>query len=130
MLNVPDPDLTIGLEISAELMGSPYPWASLGVAIAAAVVTGIIFAPLDLIRTKYVSPYSPPTLFCRLLLTAILQTYPHPYITSEAISYLTTPSASFLPLPSTPDSPNDPPFPHHTRSLTLDPFTPSLASSD
>jgi fusion and transport protein UGO1 len=56
LLNVPDPDLTTGLEMSAELIGSPYPWASLGVAIAAAVATGIILAPLDLIRTKYYLP--------------------------------------------------------------------------
>jgi fusion and transport protein UGO1 len=63
LLNVPDPDLTTGLEISAELVGSPYPWASLGAAIAAAVATGIILAPLDLIRTKYVYPL--PTLFRR-----------------------------------------------------------------
>jgi fusion and transport protein UGO1 len=55
LLNVPDPDLTTGLEMSAELIGSPYPWASLGVAIAAAVAAGLILAPLDLIRTKYAS---------------------------------------------------------------------------
>ena len=54
LLNVPDPDLTTGLEMSADLLGTPYPWASLGVAIAAAVATGLILAPLDLIRTKYV----------------------------------------------------------------------------
>ena len=54
LLNVPDPDLTTGLEMSAELLGTTYPWASLGVAIAAAVATGLILAPLDLIRTKYV----------------------------------------------------------------------------
>ena len=53
LLNVPDPDLAAGLEMSAELIGSPYPWASLCVAIAAAVATGLILAPLDLIRTKY-----------------------------------------------------------------------------
>jgi fusion and transport protein UGO1 len=78
LLNVPDPDLTTGLEISAELISSPYPWASLSVAIAAAVATGIILAPLDLIRTKYVCPCSPPTLFCKLVLIATLQTHSHP----------------------------------------------------
>ncbi len=46
LLNVPDP------EISAGLIGSTYPWASLGVAVAAAATAGIILAPLDLIRTK------------------------------------------------------------------------------
>lgn len=46
LLNVPDP------EISAGLIGSTYPWASLAVAVAAAASAGIILAPLDLIRTK------------------------------------------------------------------------------
>jgi fusion and transport protein UGO1 len=52
LLNVHDPAL--GLEASADLVASPYPWASLGVAIAAAVAAGVVLAPLDLIRTKYV----------------------------------------------------------------------------
>lgn len=38
-------------EAAAELA---YPWASLGVTIAAAVMAGLILAPLDLIRTKFV----------------------------------------------------------------------------
>ncbi len=52
LLNVPlDPAL--GLEASEGLLAtSTYPWASLGVAIAAAVAAGVILAPLDLIRTK------------------------------------------------------------------------------
>jgi fusion and transport protein UGO1 len=54
LLNVPDPGLGPGLEASAELVGSAYPWASLAVAIAAAAAAGIILAPLDLIRTKSV----------------------------------------------------------------------------
>jgi fusion and transport protein UGO1 len=54
ILNVPDPGLMTGLEMGADLVASPYPWASLGVAIAAAVAAGVILAPLDLIRTKYV----------------------------------------------------------------------------
>jgi fusion and transport protein UGO1 len=58
MLNVPDPELTAGLAVASELVASPYPWASLGVAIAAAVAAGVILAPLDLIRTKYVVPLS------------------------------------------------------------------------
>ncbi|KAH6707511.1 mitochondrial fusion protein-like protein [Leptodontidium sp. MPI-SDFR-AT-0119] len=55
LLNVPDP------EISAGLIGSTYPWASLAVAVAAAASAGIILAPLDLIRTKLiVTPVSTP----------------------------------------------------------------------
>lgn len=49
LLNVPDP------EISESLIGPAYPWASLGVAVAAAATAGILLAPLDLIRTKYVA---------------------------------------------------------------------------
>ncbi len=45
LLNVPD-------EVTTELSGSPYPWASLAVALAAAATAGIILAPIDLIRTK------------------------------------------------------------------------------
>jgi fusion and transport protein UGO1 len=56
LLNVPDLGLGPGLEASAELAGSAYPWASLAVAIAAATTAGIILAPLDLIRTKLVFP--------------------------------------------------------------------------
>lgn len=54
ILNLPDPGMAAGLEIAGELGPSPYPWASLGVAVAAAVAAGVILAPLDLIRTKYV----------------------------------------------------------------------------
>ncbi len=64
LLNVPDTGLNAGLEASAELADSPYPWASLGVAIAAAVTAGVILAPLDLIRTKYVYSVSSRSTKC------------------------------------------------------------------
>jgi mitochondrial fusion and transport protein UGO1 len=54
LLNVPDEGLTAGASAAAELVDSPYPWASLGVAIGAAVTAGLILAPLDLVRTKFV----------------------------------------------------------------------------
>jgi mitochondrial fusion and transport protein UGO1 len=56
--NVPEAAVTPGLNVSVELVDSPYPWASLAVAVAAAVSAGLILAPLDLIRTKSV-PLSP-----------------------------------------------------------------------
>lgn len=34
-------------------IASPYPWASLFVAAAAAVATGLALSPLDLVRTRY-----------------------------------------------------------------------------
>lgn len=53
LLNVPD----LGVKDDVDrLVGiaSPYPWASLCVAAAAAVTTGLILAPLDLIRTRLI----------------------------------------------------------------------------
>lgn len=55
LLNIPDSGLNVGLDTSADLVG-PYPWASLGLAIGATVMAGIILAPLDLLRTKYILP--------------------------------------------------------------------------
>lgn len=52
VLNVPDPGIIAGSPL--DLGESPYPWASLGVAVIAAAIAGIALAPLDLIRTKYV----------------------------------------------------------------------------
>ncbi|TVY42245.1 Mitochondrial fusion and transport protein [Lachnellula occidentalis] len=52
--NVPEPAVTTGINLSAELLDTPYPWASLAVAVAAAVSAGLILAPLDLIRTKLI----------------------------------------------------------------------------
>lgn len=49
VLNIPDPGLA-----TADVVGSSSPWISLSVAVAAAAITGLILAPLDLVRTKYV----------------------------------------------------------------------------
>jgi len=51
LFNVPD----LGLKSDTDRLidiASPYPWASLLVAAGAAVVTGLILAPLDLVRTR------------------------------------------------------------------------------
>ncbi|VBB75711.1 Putative protein of unknown function [Podospora comata] len=53
LLNVPD----LGVKNDADRLidiAAPYPWASLCVAAAAAVVTGLILSPLDLIRTRMI----------------------------------------------------------------------------
>ena len=55
LLNIPDQGLA-GVDAAAELADFPYPWASLAVAVAAAVSAGLILAPLDLVRTKCVLP--------------------------------------------------------------------------
>ena len=52
LVNVPDPGVLNGLGVSADVIDTSYPWASLGVAVAAAVVTGLVLSPLDLVRTQ------------------------------------------------------------------------------
>lgn len=51
LFNVPDLALKTDMDRLVDV-ASPYPWASLCVAAAAAVVTGLILAPLDLVRTR------------------------------------------------------------------------------
>ncbi|KAI0201150.1 mitochondrial carrier domain-containing protein [Astrocystis sublimbata] len=53
LLNVPDLGVKDDVERLVDI-ASPYPWASLCVAAAAAVATGLILAPLDLIRTRLI----------------------------------------------------------------------------
>ena len=52
ILNVPDIGVKDDIERLVDI-ASPYPWTSMFVAGAAAVATGLILAPLDLIRTRY-----------------------------------------------------------------------------
>jgi mitochondrial fusion and transport protein UGO1 len=51
IFNVPDLGLKDDVDRLIDI-ASPYPWASLCVAAAAAVVTGLILAPLDIVRTR------------------------------------------------------------------------------
>jgi mitochondrial fusion and transport protein UGO1 len=50
--NVPDPGMVAGLGLNVDVADSPYPWASLGVAVAAAATSGLLLAPLDIVRAK------------------------------------------------------------------------------
>jgi fusion and transport protein UGO1 len=56
VLNVPDPGviprLGVGASAAASLADSAQPLTSLGIAVAAAGIAGIILAPLDIIRTR------------------------------------------------------------------------------
>jgi mitochondrial fusion and transport protein UGO1 len=52
IFNVPDLGVKDDIDRLVEI-ASPYPWASLFVAATAAVVTGVLLAPLDLVRTRY-----------------------------------------------------------------------------
>jgi len=59
LFNVPDLGVRHDMDRLVDI-ASPYPWASLFVAATAAVVTGLILSPLDLVRTRYVpAPRSP-----------------------------------------------------------------------
>ncbi|OLN89062.1 Mitochondrial fusion and transport protein ugo1 [Colletotrichum chlorophyti] len=51
LFNVPDLGVKEDIDRLIDI-ASPYPWASLCVAAAAAVATGLILAPLDLVRTR------------------------------------------------------------------------------
>jgi fusion and transport protein UGO1 len=51
LFNVPDLGVRHDMDRLVDI-ASPYPWASLCVAAAAAVVTGLILSPLDLVRTR------------------------------------------------------------------------------
>ncbi|KAI1505753.1 mitochondrial carrier domain-containing protein [Biscogniauxia marginata] len=53
LLNVPDLGVKDDVDKLVEI-ASPYPWASLCVAAAAAVATGLILAPVDLVRTRLI----------------------------------------------------------------------------
>ncbi|KAK3949177.1 mitochondrial carrier domain-containing protein [Pseudoneurospora amorphoporcata] len=53
LFNVPDLGVRGDLDRLVDI-ASPYPWASLFVAGAAAAITGVILAPLDLVRTRLV----------------------------------------------------------------------------
>ncbi|CAD6449834.1 136fe9c1-c4ae-4e3a-9f58-e95f29528b66 [Sclerotinia trifoliorum] len=72
VLNIPDPGLaTLGAQV--DVAGSPSPWTSLSVAIAAAATASLILAPLDLVRTKLILT---PTANPKRSLTHNLKTLP------------------------------------------------------
>ena len=51
VFNVPDLGVKDDLDRLVDI-ASPYPWVSLFVAAAAAVTTGVLLSPLDLVRTR------------------------------------------------------------------------------
>lgn len=53
LFNVPDLGVKDDVDKLVDI-ASPYPWASLCVAAAAAVATGLALAPLDIVRTRFV----------------------------------------------------------------------------
>jgi fusion and transport protein UGO1 len=53
IFNVPDLGVKDDFDRLIDI-ASPYPWASLFVAATAAVTTGVLLSPLDLVRTRFV----------------------------------------------------------------------------
>ncbi|KAI1396251.1 mitochondrial carrier domain-containing protein [Hypoxylon fuscum] len=95
LLNVPDLGLKDDVDRLVDI-ASPYPWASLCVAAAAAVATGLILAPLDLVRTRLIvtsTGRAPrrtlatlralPSYLCpsNLIAPTILNSLVHPFLT-------------------------------------------------
>ncbi|KAG7289178.1 hypothetical protein NEMBOFW57_005541 [Staphylotrichum longicolle] len=96
LFNVPDLGVKNDMDRLVDI-ASPYPWASLFVAAAAAVATGLILSPLDLIRTRLVitstasrasrrtlsALRSLPSYLCpsALLLPTVLHALVHPLLT-------------------------------------------------
>ncbi|KAI1372787.1 mitochondrial carrier domain-containing protein [Hypoxylon crocopeplum] len=95
LFNVPDLGLKDDVDRLVDI-ASPYPWASLCVAAAAAVATGLILAPLDLIRTRLIvtstgraprrtlaTLRSLPSWICptSLLAPTVLNSLVHPFLT-------------------------------------------------
>ncbi|ROT39059.1 mitochondrial fusion and transport protein Ugo1 [Sodiomyces alkalinus F11] len=95
LFNVPDLGVKDDIDRLIDI-ASPYPWASLGVAAAAAVATGLILAPLDMVRTRLlVTPSSKgprrtlstlralPSYLCPpgLVVPTILHSLVHPLLT-------------------------------------------------
>ncbi|KAI9829653.1 MAG: hypothetical protein M1819_006024 [Sarea resinae] len=55
VLNVPDPGLLAGTTVGGlDVVDSPYPLASLGVAVAASGLASLILSPLDIVRTRLI----------------------------------------------------------------------------
>ncbi|KAL0943220.1 mitochondrial fusion protein [Colletotrichum truncatum] len=95
LFNVPDLGVKEDIDRLIDI-ASPYPWASLCVAAAAAVATGLILAPLDMVRTRLlVTPTSKqprrtlstlralPSYVCPspLVIPTILHSLIHPLLT-------------------------------------------------
>ncbi|KAH6692522.1 mitochondrial carrier domain-containing protein [Plectosphaerella plurivora] len=95
LCNVPDLGVKDDIDRLIDI-ASPYPWASLGVAAAAAVAAGLLLAPLDMVRTRLlVTPASKgsrrtlttlrslPSYFCpsALVLPTIFHSLVHPLLT-------------------------------------------------
>jgi len=67
LLNLPDPGIAKSVHGSVggmDILDSPAPLASLGIAVVAAGVAGLLLAPVDIVRTRY-APCSPPSPFTR-----------------------------------------------------------------
>ncbi|KAG5977296.1 hypothetical protein E4U55_006886 [Claviceps digitariae] len=83
IFNVPDLGVKDDLDRLIDI-ASPYPWASLFVAAGAAVITGVLLSPLDLVRT-------------RLIMTPVTKGQRRTMATLRALPSYVCPSAIALP---------------------------------
>ncbi|KAG6034705.1 hypothetical protein E4U41_006423 [Claviceps citrina] len=104
VFNVPDLGVKDDLDRLVDI-ASPYPWASLLVAAGAAVATGVLLSPLDLVRTRLImTPASKgqrrtlatlralPSYVCpsAIALPTVLNSLIHPFLTLSAPLVLRT----------------------------------------
>ncbi|KFY56252.1 hypothetical protein V496_06740 [Pseudogymnoascus sp. VKM F-4515 (FW-2607)] len=54
VFNAPDPGIGSIIGVGLDMVDSPYPWSSLGIAVGAAAIAGLALAPLDIVRTKLI----------------------------------------------------------------------------
>ncbi|OBT81848.1 hypothetical protein VE02_09705 [Pseudogymnoascus sp. 03VT05] len=54
VFNAPDPGIVGIIGGGLDMVDSPYPWSSLGIAVGAAAIAGLALAPLDIVRTKLI----------------------------------------------------------------------------
>ena len=115
VFNVPDLGVKDDIDRLVDI-ASPYPWASLCVAAAAAVATGLLLAPLDMVRTRHVleTPWN------GRILTKVAQATPYIHVPCAATDTVDPASIAFLPMPSHPAGPDHSPLPRPPASHLVD----------
>ncbi|KAH0545288.1 hypothetical protein FGG08_000587 [Glutinoglossum americanum] len=106
LLSIPDPGLlpssVLGIG-SLDIADSPSPWASLGIAVAAAGIAGVLLSPLDIVRTRLIlTPTTyPPRSLAPTLRTLQTLSLPSPLLAPTLLhatlpTLLTTSTPLFL----------------------------------
>lgn len=123
LLNLPDPGLLSeagGGVGGLDILDSPLPFASLGVVVVAAGVAGLLLAPLDIVRTRYV-PHAWP---CQS--TNPSQHNPHIRSRTTPLHNVLPPLSIPLDLPNLSPLTNGPPQHPSNINIHVDPPLPPL----